>query len=90
MSYQQTVHLFAHTHNCGALESELVFVYDVYCKPLQSGWEYNLVPRLISSFHTREEALVQARLDGRASQTISDINSTSATGAQIHHVVVNA
>ena len=39
VSYQQTVHLFVytHTHNCGALVSELVFVYDVYCKPLQSG-----------------------------------------------------
>ena len=67
--------------------SVLVFVYDVYCKPLQSEWEYKLAPRLISSFRTRRS--LGTRLDGRASQTIFDINSTSATAAQIGCVVVN-
>ena len=37
---------------------------------------------LISSLRTRERALVRG-YDGRASQTISDINSTSGTAAQI-------
>ena len=35
--------------------SELVFVYDVYCKPLQSKWEYNLIliPHAKKSLGTR-------------------------------------
>ena len=53
----------------------------MYCKPR---WEYNLVPRLIASFHMRERALVE-----RVSHTISDINSTSDTAAQSDRVVVN-
>ena len=51
------------------------------------GWEYNQAHANFLFPHMRRS--LATRLDGRASQTVSDINSTSGTASQIGCVVVN-